>query len=81
MQKDINELKTALHKANLLAEKHEKILPDIFSLAEKLIELPVSEPKALGERQKEKFDKAKQRDERISEMAANLKKLQTEKNK
>ncbi len=77
MQKEVNDLKAALSKANLLAEKHEKILPDLFELAEKLTEIPVGDPKALNDRQKEKFDYAKKRDERIDTIAQSLKTLKS----
>jgi hypothetical protein len=80
LQNEINELKEQLRRSKLLLEKHEKILPGLFELAEKLIELPVSEPKTLNGLQKEKFEKAKQRDDRITEMAENLKKIKTQKN-
>ncbi len=76
MQAEVTALKAALLNARLLAEKHEKILPDIFALAEELIKMPTAEPKALNDRQKEKFEKIKERDDRIAQMAANLKKIQ-----
>jgi len=80
MQREVNDLKAALIKANLLAEKHEKILPDLFDLAEKLTEIPVTTPKALNEKQKEKFDYAAKRDERIEQLAEARKKIKTYKN-
>lgn len=77
MEKEVNELKEALKKANLLAEKHEKILPDLFELTEKLIGEPVSDPATLTGAQKDKFDYAKQKEDRIAEYAKTLKKIKT----
>lgn len=78
MEAKITALEAALAQANILAAKHEKILPDIFELAEKLIELPVADPRTLNEKQKEKFDKIKQRNEKVEQIAANLKKIKTQ---
>jgi hypothetical protein len=75
MQLELANLKAALLKANLLAEKHEQILPDLFELAEKLTEIPVSAPKALNETQQEKYDYATKRDDRINQIAKTLKKI------
>jgi hypothetical protein len=75
MEKDIAELKALLIKSNLLAEKHEKILPDLFELTEKLTEIPASDPKTLNGKQQEKFDYAASRDERINAIAKTLKKI------
>ncbi len=77
MQTEVTALKAALLKANLLAEKHEKILPDLFELTEKLIELPISAPKALNGAQKDKFDYAAERDQRIELVAQKLKTLKS----
>jgi hypothetical protein len=74
LQEENVKLKTAL----ALAEKHEKILPDLFELAEKLTEVPASDPKTLNDKNKEKFNYAASRDERISTIAKTFK---TSKNK
>jgi hypothetical protein len=76
MQKEVNDLKEELKKAKLLAEKHEKILPDLFTLAEALAKEPVSNPVALSERKQEVFnrnDRREQKMERIAQHIQNLK--------
>jgi hypothetical protein len=69
MEAEVKELKEALKKANLLAEKHEKILPDLFELIEKLVADPSDNPKTLNDSQKEKFSYAKQKEERMAAFA------------
>jgi len=75
MEKEVNDLKAALVKANLLAEKHEKILPDLFELAASLIKEPNGEPKTLPENQKGKFEQ--ERAARIDAFSKSLKTLKS----
>lgn len=84
MEKEVAELKKQnaqlqelLNKVNLLAEKHEKTIPGLFELADKLVELPVSNPKTLNEKQQQKFDYAAERDDRINQIAKTLKTIKT----
>lgn len=76
MQKEVNDLKAENAKFKILAEKHEAVLPDLLTLADILVKASTAEPKALNDRQKEKFEKIKERDDRIAQMAANLKEIQ-----
>lgn len=66
------ELLQRLGVVNTQLAKHDKTIPGLFELAEKLTELPAADPQTLTARQKDSFDKANKKEARIKEFAKNI---------
>lgn len=73
-------LSAALEVANTLIQKHEKTIPALFELCEELAKEPTTDPVTLTGRKKEVFERANKKDERISNIAQNLKNIRKNQN-
>jgi hypothetical protein len=73
-------LSSALEVSNTLIQKHEKTIPALFELCEKLTETPAADPKTLTGRKKEVFERMEKSEEKINSIAESLKKIRQNKN-
>jgi hypothetical protein len=70
-------LQSAFEKAEsqqAIITKHEETIKGLFELVEQLVELPTADPVTLTGRQKEKFDKQNEKDERLKKISEAIQK-------
>lgn len=72
-------LQNKIASITAMLEKHEKTIPGLFELAEKLVEQPAADPQTLNPAQKQKFDRANDKNMKLENLAENLKKLRNAK--
>lgn len=75
----INVYKNSLQPVQALAAKHEKIIPELFTLVENVVELPQNEPETISEKKKSKLLKQDKIEEKFNKITDALKELKENK--
>lgn len=80
LKEENTKLANALELANATIQKHEKTIPALFELCDELTKVPTTDPVALTGRKKDLFERANKKDERLNNIAQNLKNIRQNKN-
>jgi hypothetical protein len=72
---EITELKASFAAAQAKVEGFEKIVTELFTLCEKLADIPTADPVTLTGAKKDRFEKTNQRDKKMENIAAAISKI------